>query len=112
MAIRACRRPLRIATQGAPAADRLRLELGWRGWLWDRRRGFGFWRGYLLIGLIWGARHAPLIGLTLLVDGVQFPWLGALGIGGLAASLAGRGLLSCSCPPARVKSKGNLRSFP
>jgi len=36
-------------------------ELGWRGWLWDRWRPLGFWRGNLLIGLAWGVWHAPLI---------------------------------------------------
>jgi membrane protease YdiL (CAAX protease family) len=36
-------------------------ELGWRGWLWDRWRRFGFWRGSILIGAVWGVWHAPLI---------------------------------------------------
>lgn len=36
-------------------------EFGWRGWLWDRWRGLGFWRGNLLIGFVWGVWHAPLI---------------------------------------------------
>lgn len=36
-------------------------ELGWRGLL-QRELGFlGFWRSSLLIGLIWGVWHAPLI---------------------------------------------------
>lgn len=36
-------------------------EMGWRGWLWDRWRRFGFWRGNLFIGAVWGVWHAPLI---------------------------------------------------
>ncbi len=36
-------------------------EFGWRGWLWDRWRCFGFWRCNLLIGFVWGVWHAPLI---------------------------------------------------
>lgn len=36
-------------------------ELGWRGWLWDRWRSMGFWRGNLAIGLLWGVWHAPII---------------------------------------------------
>lgn len=38
-------------------------EFGWRGWLWDRWRPLGFWRGNLAIGAVWGAWHAPLIAL-------------------------------------------------
>ena len=45
-------------------------ELGWRGWLWDRWRGLGFWRCNLLIGLFWGLWHAPLI-----AQGYNYPEL-------------------------------------
>lgn len=45
-------------------------EFGWRGFLWDRWRRFGFWRGNLLIGLVWGVWHAPLI-----VQGYNYPGL-------------------------------------
>ena len=38
-------------------------ELGWRGWLWDRWRRFGFWRGNIAIGAVWGVWHAPLIAM-------------------------------------------------
>lgn len=38
-------------------------ELGWRGWLWDRWKGFGFWKNALLTGLVWGVWHAPIIAL-------------------------------------------------
>jgi len=36
-------------------------ELGWRGFL-QRELGYlGFWKSSALIGLIWGAWHAPII---------------------------------------------------
>lgn len=38
-------------------------ELGWRGWLWDRWRPLGLWRCNLLIGLVWGVWHAPIIAM-------------------------------------------------
>lgn len=38
-------------------------EVGWRGWLWDRWQGLGFWRHVLLTGFIWGVWHAPLIAM-------------------------------------------------
>lgn len=36
-------------------------ELGWRGLLLRKLAPLGFWRSSLLIGLIWGIWHAPLI---------------------------------------------------
>lgn len=36
-------------------------ELGWRGWLQPRLAGLGFWPMSILIGLIWGAWHGPII---------------------------------------------------
>lgn len=36
-------------------------ELGWRGLLQKELSGMGFWTSSLLIGLIWGVWHAPLI---------------------------------------------------
>lgn len=38
-------------------------ELGWRGWLWDRWRGLGFWRNVLATGVVWGLWHAPIVAL-------------------------------------------------
>ncbi|VAV97867.1 hypothetical protein MNBD_ALPHA06-935 [hydrothermal vent metagenome] len=38
-------------------------ELGWRGWLYDRWRVLGFWRGNLAIGFVWGVWHAPIIAM-------------------------------------------------
>ncbi len=43
-------------------------ELGWRGWLWGRWRGLGFWRSNLAIGFVWGVWHAPII-----VMGYNYP---------------------------------------
>src|SRR5699024_9575008 len=36
-------------------------EVGWRGFLLQEFRSLGFWKASLLIGLIWGIWHAPLI---------------------------------------------------
>jgi membrane protease YdiL (CAAX protease family) len=36
-------------------------ELGWRGFLQKEWAFLGFWRSSLLIGLVWGLWHAPLI---------------------------------------------------
>ena len=49
-------------------------ELGWRGLLQKELAWMGFWRSSLLIGLIWGIWHAPLI-----LQGhnyPQHPWAG------------------------------------
>jgi membrane protease YdiL (CAAX protease family) len=52
--------PIGIAINGVLL---LSEELGWRGWLYDRWRGFGFWRGNLAIGFVWGLWHAPIIAM-------------------------------------------------
>lgn len=36
-------------------------ELGWRGYLFEALKGFGFWRSSALVGLMWGVWHAPLV---------------------------------------------------
>jgi uncharacterized protein len=38
-------------------------ELGWRGLAqrWWQETGVGFWRGNLVVGVVWGLWHAPLI---------------------------------------------------
>jgi uncharacterized protein len=36
-------------------------ELGWRGYLHDLWRRFGFWRASLATGFVWGLWHAPAI---------------------------------------------------
>ncbi|HZR99226.1 MAG TPA: CPBP family intramembrane glutamic endopeptidase [Chloroflexota bacterium] len=38
-------------------------ELGWRGYLWARLKPLGPRRAAVLIGLIWGGWHAPLIAM-------------------------------------------------
>lgn len=51
-------------------------ELGWRGYLYDLWRRFGFWRSTLAIGTIWGIWHAPAI----LLFGLNYPDNRALGV--------------------------------
>jgi membrane protease YdiL (CAAX protease family) len=52
----------------------LREELGWRGFLWDQLRRYGF-KGKVSLGIIWGLWHAPIIAL-----GYNFPIHPYLGI--------------------------------
>jgi membrane protease YdiL (CAAX protease family) len=59
-------------------------ELGWRGFLWSRLPRYGF-RGKLLLGIVWGLWHAPIILL-----GYNFPvhpYLGVLFLVFLTVSL-------------------------
>lgn len=49
-------------------------ELGWRGFLWHRLRRYGF-GGKILLGIIWGLWHVPIILL-----GFNFPGHPYLGI--------------------------------
>lgn len=51
-------------------------ELFWRGYLWERLRGEGFWPASLTIGLVWGLWHAPLI----LLFGFNYPQHRFLGV--------------------------------
>lgn len=44
-------------------------ELGWRGYLYDLWRRFGFWRTALATGFIWGVWHAPAVYLF----GLNYP---------------------------------------
>ncbi|MEQ1709023.1 MAG: CPBP family intramembrane glutamic endopeptidase [Terricaulis sp.] len=44
-------------------------ELGWRGYLYDLWRRFGFWRTTLATGFFWGLWHAPAIYLF----GLNYP---------------------------------------
>ena len=50
-------------------------EYGWRGLLWDELKKFGTYKANALIGLIWGAWHAPLI-----IQGYNYPGHPVLGI--------------------------------
>lgn len=36
-------------------------ELGWRGFQFEETKLLGFWRSSLLIGVLWGLWHAPVI---------------------------------------------------
>jgi membrane protease YdiL (CAAX protease family) len=49
-------------------------EVGWRGFLQRELEGMGFWKASVIIGLVWGFWHAPLI-----VQGFNYPehpWTG------------------------------------
>lgn len=50
-------------------------ELGWRGFLWSKLRPGGFWRTNLIIGVIWGIWHAPVI-----YTGFNYPGMGWRGV--------------------------------
>ncbi len=50
-------------------------ELGWRGFLWDRLRPYGA-LGKIILGVIWGLWHAPIILLG--YNFPQHPFLGIL----------------------------------
>lgn len=50
-------------------------ELGWRGFLQMELSSLGFWRSSLLIGLIWGIWHAPII-----LQGHNYPQHPTLGV--------------------------------
>ncbi|MEX0645621.1 MAG: CPBP family intramembrane glutamic endopeptidase [Parvularculaceae bacterium] len=53
-------------------------EAGWRGVLWGDLRRLGFWATSIIVGVIWGLWHAPLIihGHNYGVGYAGFPWLG------------------------------------
>lgn len=55
-------------------------ELGWRGWLQPRLAGLGFWPMCLVIGVIWGVWHAPVI-----LMGYNYPGLGWTGVAVMTA---------------------------
>ena len=49
-------------------------ELGWRGFLYRAWAPHGFWTSSVMIGVVWGAWHAPLIAQG--HNYPQYPWLG------------------------------------
>ncbi|XBQ16041.1 MAG: CPBP family intramembrane glutamic endopeptidase [Oceanicaulis sp.] len=51
-------------------------ELGWRGWLQPRLKRLGFWPVSIVIGVIWGLWHAPII-----LMGHNYPGMGWTGVG-------------------------------
>lgn len=50
-------------------------ELGWRGYLWSRWQGLGFWTQSLATGVVWGLWHGPII-----LMGYNFPDAPVLGV--------------------------------
>jgi membrane protease YdiL (CAAX protease family) len=50
-------------------------ELGWRGYLQKETKGLGFYRSSILIGIIWGFWHAPII-----LQGHNYPEHPAAGV--------------------------------
>ncbi len=52
-------------------------ELMWRGYLWEKLKHHGFLKASLLIGLLWGLWHAPLVVLF----GLNYPEMPYLGVG-------------------------------
>lgn len=50
-------------------------ELGWRGFLYKELRPLGFWTSSLIIGVIWGFWHLPLI-----IQGFNYPEAPVAGI--------------------------------
>ncbi len=38
-------------------------EAGWRGFLFNEMKGYGFWKISFIIGLIWGLWHSPIIAM-------------------------------------------------
>jgi uncharacterized protein len=51
-------------------------ELAWRGYLWNQVKSIGYYKGNILLGIIWGLWHAPLI-----LQGHNFPGQPYLGVG-------------------------------
>ncbi len=51
-------------------------EIGWRGFLQKELSHLGFWKSSLLIGLIWGIWHAPII-----LQGYNYPQHPLIGVG-------------------------------
>ncbi|WP_221584787.1 CPBP family intramembrane glutamic endopeptidase [Microbacterium sp. G2-8] len=50
--------PIAVATSSIAAFGE---ELGWRGYLTTALSPLGFWRSALIIGVVWGLWHAPII---------------------------------------------------
>jgi membrane protease YdiL (CAAX protease family) len=60
-------------------------ELGWRGYLLPRLMPLGKRRAYLLVGVIWGLWHAPLVLMGFNYPG--YPLLGVIFMCGLTTSI-------------------------
>ncbi|MFW5661738.1 MAG: CPBP family intramembrane glutamic endopeptidase [Oceanicaulis sp.] len=53
----------------------LNEELGWRGWLQPRLSELGFWPASIVVGVIWGLWHAPIV-----LMGHNYPGMGWTGV--------------------------------
>jgi membrane protease YdiL (CAAX protease family) len=51
-------------------------ELGWRGFLWPRLAPMGFWPASIVLGVIWGLWHAPIVAIL----GFNYPGHPVLGV--------------------------------
>ena len=60
-------------------------ELGWRGYLLPKLMPLGKWKAYILVGVIWGFWHAPLILVGFNYSG--FPILGVVAMIGMTTTL-------------------------
>ncbi|MBI2433230.1 MAG: CPBP family intramembrane metalloprotease, partial [Candidatus Hydrogenedentes bacterium] len=60
-------------------------ELGWRGYLLPKLMPLGKWRAYIVLGMIWGFWHAPLILAGLNYPG--YPILGVVAMMGMTTTL-------------------------
>jgi hypothetical protein len=60
-------------------------EFGWRGYLLPKLLPLGKWKAYLLVGVIWGFWHAPLILVGFNCPG--YPILGVFAMIGLTTTL-------------------------
>jgi membrane protease YdiL (CAAX protease family) len=63
-------------------------EYGWRGLMWDELRAGGWVRANVVIGVVWGLWHAPLI-----LQGYNYPGFPALGVLAMVAFCVGMSFL-------------------
>ncbi|KPV50239.1 hypothetical protein SE17_28130, partial [Kouleothrix aurantiaca] len=77
-----------VSTLGAPFINGLfglGEEIGWRGFLLPRLMPLGKARAYLLLGVIWGLWHAPLVAVGFNYPG--YPILGIVWMCGLTTAI-------------------------
>jgi hypothetical protein len=72
--------PSLIAGPTINAVFALGEEMGWRGYLYDEARDWGFWGYSAGIGVVWGIWHAPLI-----LMGHNYPEHSVAGVGMMVA---------------------------
>jgi len=59
-------------------------ELGWRGYLLPKLMPLGKPKAYLIVGVIWGLWHAPIVAVGFNYPG--YPFLGIIGMAGLTTA--------------------------